>query len=223
MRLAIPGMLILAFLFSTCQKDDDLMLLDDQQLELRDKKCTKTQTSTTISTAVPVDANNQQVEDAVRPQLETAIKNEKDPVVKAVLSSILVGLPGEAVIMSNFLSEPDVAGLTMPFFKYVYYKGKLVIVVINIQLLENPNLKAHEDGHAYIADEIAKKCSEKAAKDSGKDCKDAGDDVTNKLKELNKKAQDAYDKATNSGQKGNQAHEAKKAAKTIIDEYLKGK
>lgn len=223
--LAVLGMAILALLLSTCQKEDELMLMEEQQLELREKKCTKTDTKTTIEVNVPKDATAAQIENAVRPALQNAIDKEKDPVVKAVLQSMLPMLPGESVAMSWYLSETDVQALTRPFYLYATVGDRLHIIVVNIILIEDgadARAKEHEKGHEYIANEVAKKCAEKASKESGADCADAANAAAtvSKLQELNKQASDAYDLATQSGQSGDQMKEAREAAKTVIEGYL---
>jgi hypothetical protein len=225
------GLVFLAFLFSGCDKDNNFIDLESQELEMRKKDdCVTVKTGTTIKVALPVPEGMQsppgpEIQIALDAAIQNAIITEQDPDVREALDSAKVHVPVMGDGISNFLSDPDFVAVTFPYIFYKIVDGKLVVVVINIQVLEEPvseKTREHEDAHNDIANDIANndKVAEKAAKDSGKDCDKAGADVTQAIRGVIDNANAKFDEATKNGTKGDQAKEAKKAAKEAVKEYL---
>jgi len=236
-RIVFIGSLA-SLLFISCEKDSLIPVLDEQTVVETRGKCTQVKPGPTIKVPITVPMPHTenaptavQIFNGVCAALQAAADKEKDAKVKEGLLAAKAAytLPA-AQNDSNFLGQENVVGVAFPY-RYTFYdsKGKLVIIVISIQILEEPSTqltKDHEDGHSFISKEVAKKVAEKAASDAKKmDPKPTpsqlADKVNEKIKEVTDEAQSAYETATASGTKGDQGKEAKKAAKEAIKKYLK--
>lgn len=213
-----------AFMFNACSDNVNLFTLEEQSVELREKK-DKCKTKVISAGNITIDNAESTDQAKLAGQIKTALENAAVK-AKSPIKDALIFAASESNILAAkaIFYFVDLDALTMDYFYTILKDGEITFVVITIQLYKpNPNpdaikkLKEHEDGHSYIANEVAKKIAKKAAEEN--DCE------PNKTREAIQKqiakASGAYDAATNHGQKGNQAKEAKKAAQKVIKEYLK--
>jgi len=151
-------------------------------------------------------------------ELKKAARGETDAKLKKDLESTAAdqsGLTSQATAMIDGLKAGDDAET----FAHVTVDGNQIII-INIETLP-PNapkeLRDHEDGHASINVEIAKKLGAAlVAKYKGQP--NADDQVSNALINAQTRANQIYDDATQHGTQGNQHHEAQKAIEQALRE-----
>ena len=222
------GLLFLAFLFSTCEKEE-ITSFNDPVMETRAKACTKTETRTTIKVEVPADASAEDIWNALEPAYTQAKISTKNTAIKEVLDKLYMELV-EDRMENNYEACNAIHsilctgfGFEMPFIRYTVIKNQLIIVVVNLVIVEEGAAESydeHEDFHAYVAAEIVKKCSEQAACETGLPCTESGDLAQQTLQGLNDSAQALFDEYSNNGEFGDQAAAARAAVKEVVSAYL---
>jgi len=169
--------------------------------------------------------------------LEKVSKEEQDTLVKETFNNIAKNNNLLSTIAKRFKNIIDKGfnGYTIPIMRIKSYTEKdkriVKIVVISIMLIskderkpeEVSKLKKHEEGHAKINEEIAKRLGPQLAKQyfrkdmNNEEVKRAGNRLRSDLINTQNKAHSKYDKLTDHGRKGTASDQLEKADEAISE------
>ena len=226
-------------LFTSCEKEYLTPETGDEQaLDFRNgqKKATDPETHDPIDIVFEKDPdktdekNKEAFRKAVTDKLDEEIKKakqDKDAVLQAALKGRKKDF--EANLDQIYQQFCEFDGINVTYFQAFFYRNTLVIEGINLQLFNGEPtdlVRAHEDGHSHIADELVNRLGDKIAQNGlkqGLAGKNLWNFISLELQRLDDCAQECYDEIVDHdnlmGDPAHQTEVAMKVANSIIEAY----